>query len=120
MKIIDIKYRCNYCGKLIEPNHDTVMSLVVGQISENHSFLPEADPKPEDQYHYHDYCLKNLLTMKYEDQEEEAQPDSNKKIDTGRLFALHEAGWSVREIADELGCSDKSIYYHLSKLNAKK
>ena len=120
MKIIKIQYQCNYCGQMIDPDNDTVMSLVAGRIGSKDNFIPDNNPRPEDQYHYHDYCLKNLLTMKYEEQEEEAQPDSNKKIDTGRLFALHEAGWSIRKIADELGCTDKAVYYHIGKRNKTK
>ena len=114
MKIIDIKYRCNYCGKLIEPSHDTVMSLVVGQISENHSFLPEADPKPEDQYHYHDYCLKHLLTLEFKESEKETEKDQS-GIDWDKYYRLKEAGERPINIAKELGTSLRELSHMLKE-----
>ena len=38
-----------------------------------------------------------------------------KKVDVGKLWALRDAGWSVAKIADELRCSEKTVYYHMSK-----
>ena len=48
-----------------------------------------------------------------------AQPDSppgkkaKKTVDVGKLIALHNAGWSVAKIADELGVSTKTVYNYL-------
>ena len=50
---------------------------------------------------------------------EKPKASAKKKIDTGKLQALYEAGWPVPKIADELGCSDKAVYYHLNKLDVK-
>ncbi len=50
---------------------------------------------------------------------EKPKASAKKKIDTGKLQALYEAGWSVPKIADELGCSDNAVYYHLNKLDVK-
>lgn len=51
---------------------------------------------------------------------EDAQPDppptgkkSKKTVDVGKLIALHNAGWSVAKIADELGVSTKTVYNYL-------
>lgn len=33
-----------------------------------------------------------------------------KKIDRGKIIALHKAGWSGRKIADEMGCSVGTVY----------
>lgn len=49
-----------------------------------------------------------------------AQPDSppnrkkaKKTVDVGKLIALHNAGWSVAKIADELGISTSTVYNYL-------
>ena len=48
-----------------------------------------------------------------------AQPDSppgkkaRKTVDVGKLIALHNAGWSVAKIADELGVSTRAVYNYL-------
>ena len=52
-------------------------------------------------------------------EEKPKAPTAKRKIDTGKLQALYEAGWPVPKIADELGCSDKAVYYHLNKLDVK-
>ena len=51
---------------------------------------------------------------------ENAQPDSpptgkkaKKTVDVGKLIALHNAGWSVAKIADELGVSTGAVYNYL-------
>ena len=38
-----------------------------------------------------------------------------KKIDHNKLFALADAGWKKPDIADELGCSEATVYNYLSK-----
>lgn len=43
-----------------------------------------------------------------------------KLIDRGKVAALKNAGWSVKDIADEMRCSDKTIYYVLKKLEETK
>lgn len=49
-----------------------------------------------------------------------AQPDppptgkkAKKTVDVGKLIALHNAGWSVAKIADELGISTRTVYNYL-------
>lgn len=37
-------------------------------------------------------------------------------IDTGKLLALHNAGWSNMKIAGELGIHNTTVSYHLRKL----
>lgn len=39
-----------------------------------------------------------------------------KKIDTGKLLALHKAGWSQQKIADELGVAQTTVSYYLKKM----
>lgn len=47
------------------------------------------------------------------------------KIDLGKLKALWEANergadWTITKIADELGCTDSAVHYHLKKMGLKK
>lgn len=51
---------------------------------------------------------------------ENVQPDPppigkkpKKTVDVGKLIALHNAGWSVAKIADELGVSTRTVYNYL-------
>lgn len=50
---------------------------------------------------------------------ENAQPDPptgkkpKKTVDVGKLIALHNAGWPVAKIADELGISTRTVYNYL-------
>ena len=32
------------------------------------------------------------------------------RVDKGKVFALHDAGWPAAKIADEVGCSNKNVY----------
>lgn len=38
------------------------------------------------------------------------------KLDVGKVKALHDAGWSQKAIADEMGVVPSLISYHLSKI----
>ena len=50
-----------------------------------------------------------------EDKQSEAPPQgkarggSKKKLDRGKILALHEAGWTQKAIAEELRCSEGSV-----------
>lgn len=44
---------------------------------------------------------------------------SVKVIDDGKIRALKNAGWSVPKIADEMRCSEVTIYNHLKKMGYK-
>lgn len=52
-------------------------------------------------------------------QDEQPKEEKPKKkrtpVDTGKLFALYQAGWSAPKIADELGISDQTVYNYLRK-----
>ena len=41
--------------------------------------------------------------------------EKKKKVDVGKLLALHKAGWKADKIADELRISVATVYNHLSK-----
>lgn len=49
----------------------------------------------------------------------EKQPAKRKKLDWGKIQALHRAGWSYEKIADEMGTTVKTVATGLSKLRKK-
>lgn len=50
-----------------------------------------------------------------EEKQQEAPPQgktrggSKKKLDRGKILALHNAGWTQKAIAEEIGCSEGSV-----------
>jgi lambda repressor-like predicted transcriptional regulator len=48
--------------------------------------------------------------------EPEKKPPKRKEIDTGKLMALRKAGWSMKNIGIELGCSEGTIFNYLKKM----
>lgn len=44
------------------------------------------------------------------------KPSAPKKLDTGKIKALADAGRSVAWIADEMGCSEVAVRNHLKKM----
>ena len=38
-----------------------------------------------------------------------------KPVDTGKLLALHRAGWTNAKIADEMGMNEKTVWYYINK-----
>ena len=38
-----------------------------------------------------------------------------KKLDTGKMTALRNAGWSYEKIADEMGCSAGTVWNYFNK-----
>jgi DNA-binding NarL/FixJ family response regulator len=47
------------------------------------------------------------------------KPTKRKEIDTGKLMALRKAGWSMKDIGIELGCSEGTIFNYLKKMEKK-
>ena len=51
--------------------------------------------------------------------ETKAKPKATKKaqpIDKGKIGALRKAGWAIAEIADEMKCSNNTVYKVLNEL----
>lgn len=44
------------------------------------------------------------------------KPKKRNTIDRGKVMALKNAGWSVKEIADEVRCSEQAVYNILKRL----
>lgn len=43
-----------------------------------------------------------------------------RKLDTGKMKALRNAGWSYEKIADEMGCSAGTVWNYFNKQEEKK
>ena len=50
---------------------------------------------------------------------ERTRSGKKKQIDTGKLLALHKAGWSNVKIADELGISDMTVGRYLKLMESE-
>lgn len=123
MKTIKITYQCDFCKGVIDTDTDTVRAVLPGRIGYQDSFLPDSEDEIR---HYHDYCLENLLTMRFDEPEEEEpepepvqepEPKEKKKVDHDRIVALYRANppRSVAWIADDVGCSTQTVINHLIK-----
>ena len=54
-----------------------------------------------------------------EEQPKETKGGRKNNCDAGKVRALYEAGWAVREIAGEFGVSDQTVYNWLKQLKLK-
>lgn len=88
------------------------------------------DMMPDTLQHMLDGCLffrrevtleKELVPPPPTGERETEKPHGSKKkrIDTGKLLALHKAGWSNVKIADELGISDMTVGRYLKLMESE-
>ncbi len=139
MKRIEVTYVCDYCGRVINPD-ETISAITPGRIGYEHKFIPNHDGDEAEVLHYHDYCLENLLAMRYaepEQKESGQDPDPEeeetlkeetttkrrtrkKDIDEGKLRALAKAGWPVKKIADDMNIGESTVYEHLKRMKGSK
>jgi len=124
MKRIKITYACDYCGGIIGPDED-VCAITPGKINCEHKFIPKHDRGEAEVLHYHDYCLENLLAMKYKGPENTEIPadtkldqknPKGKSVDSGKIMALAKAGRSAKWIAEDMGIGLSTVYNHLNKM----
>lgn len=47
-----------------------------------------------------------------------SEKPKRKQVDAGRIAALHNAGWTAKAIADDVGCSLATVYYKLKEIEA--
>lgn len=64
-----------------------------------------------------DKCHADLQAMveRWLNNEEET-----KRIDDGKIGALRRAGWTIKAIAEEIGCSQPTIINHLKAMGIEK
>lgn len=52
----------------------------------------------------------------------EAKPavkTEGKRVDHGKIIALHNANWSTKKIAEEIGCSEQTVKNHIEREGKK-
>ena len=61
--------------------------------------------------------LDDVMTGKTETKpaKPKAAPKKRKPFDTGKMKALLNGGWTVEKIAEELDCSQATVYDHMKK-----
>lgn len=114
-------FYCDKCGELIGEDKNVAMILDFGDGSDK-----KIDLCPECMEKYWDLCQAFIagkkIEVQYEDEQKEPVAKSKKakgksrvKLDLGRIGALRSAGWSVKAIAEEMKCSENTIYNHLDE-----
>ena len=121
-------YTCDRCGRqLREDEMVTSMNPQIFNQKDVDRVEPLAPPDPIRSFEEHDFCLEcllNILTYAItapkgkpaEKPEAKAKTKPAEKVDVGKIGALYMAGWSAKEIADELQCSEGTVYYHLKRI----
>jgi len=118
-----IKIICDSCNKEITDNPVKIYAEAVdrhtGDFTTARTLIPELEDKD-----FHQTCAIKLIRgmLKQPDlpvpaipPEKKAVCKTNKKIDAGKVLALHKAGWKVKDIASELSCSDQTVYNALKE-----
>ena len=59
---------------------------------------------------------KEAVAETKENKSDEPKKGKRGKVDIGKLFALHNAGWNAKDIAEELHCSVVTVYNNINKL----
>lgn len=103
---------------------DSTICLLLG-IQKSERELPTGwDPEPESETVTEDIPLPAMEEPVEEEKQSPppAEPEKKsgrKKIDRGKVMALHRAGWSNKKIADEMACSEASISIILKEESGK-
>ena len=110
---------CDFCESCMKAISDFIESrVVIEQLAP-----PEVDiviPKHDEPVEEESAEDGEEAPQKGGEPSEEPKPKKNppkkKGVDTGKIKALSDAGWSKAKIADEMGISVKAVYYHLDKI----
>ena len=104
MRIIE----CDRCHKRIE-SKDEVGYVALDWRSVKSGDLAGANTL--DSWDFCDECMQEIEEFVRSKKKETVKPAETKKkqIDTGRIKALHKAGWSIRKIAEDIGCSEPTV-----------
>ena len=94
---------------------DSTICLLLGIQKSECELPPGWDPEPESETVTADIPLP-VPAMEEAEEEKQTPPPAEpekksgrKKIDRGKVLALHRAGWSNKKIADEMACSEASV-----------
>lgn len=93
---------------------DSTICLLLGIQKSERELPPGWDPEPESETVTEDIPLPAMEEPVEEEKQSppSAEPEKKsgrKKIDRGKVLALHRAGWSNKKIADEMACSEASV-----------
>ena len=103
---------------------DSTICLLLGIQKSERELPPGWDPEPESETVTEDIPLPAMEEPVEEENQSPppAEPEKKsgrKKIDRGKVMALHRAGWSNKKIADEMACSEASISIILKEESGK-
>lgn len=103
---------------------DSTICLLLGIQKSERELPPGWDPEPESETVTADIPLPvpAMEEAEEEKQSPSAEPEKKsgrKKIDRGKVLALHRAGWSNKKIADEMVCSEASVSIILKEESGK-
>lgn len=93
---------------------DSTICLLLGIQKSECELPPGWDSEPESETVTADIPLP-VPAMEEAEEEKQSPPaepekkSGRKKIDRGKVLALHRAGWSNKKIADEMACSEASV-----------
>ena len=93
---------------------DSMVCLLLGIQEPKHELPPRWDPEPEPVAVTADIPLP-VPAMEEPEEEKQSPPaepekkSGRKKIDRGKVMALHNVGWTNKKIADEMACSEASV-----------
>lgn len=89
--------KCDRCGKQM----DAKLTELWSELRHNGVVL-DLCPKCAEQF---DVFMRNDFT-----EEPKQEPETKqKKIDIGKIYALYDANWSTKAIADELGVTQQTV-----------
>ena len=94
---------------------DSTICLLLGIQKSECELPPGWDPEPESETVTADIPLPVPAMEEAEVAKQSPPPaepekkSGRKKIDRGKVLALHRAGWSNKKIADEMACSEASV-----------
>lgn len=93
---------------------DSMVCLLLGIQEPKHELPPGWDPEPESETVTENISLPAMEEPAEKEKQSppRAEPEKKsgrKKIDRGKVMALHRAGWSNKKIADEMACSEASV-----------
>lgn len=108
---------CDFCGKEIKGDGTRLISV---SFDGNGGFTETADA---DEFHFCKRCNAAMImeldkTLSGKTKEKEAP--KRKMLDTGKVMALSNAGWSNEKIAEEMKVSERQIYQCIRHQKNKK
>ena len=111
-------FTCDRCGKTIKDGSYIVRGEIWGESGEviatyEHGLF-ELD--------FCAACMREVLNSavrcahEITEEVDKTEKDKARRIDTGKIGALRRAGWSLKAISEEMGCSIQTVCNHLKKL----